>query len=410
MNDEFLPEKIDRLKSVFLNILYLKPEEERIVTPDLSKLNDLKDAINSIFDNDNCTGVVFTLNTDKPFFGIRINPAISPADILSILLTEDKVHLGKYRIEFDSKLFEIGLSAEELVALTVFEVSSMIESNEAIDNVRAAANLTLLKNDDIVNIRESINYAQLVIYALKDTLYKVSSFLFKQNDEDLLSNIAIQTCDLEDDIISAKEKILTSTTGISDTLRTSNTSVLQWMFIMIKNLRINSGIIADTLNDAKVFSGSRLEIEEINKTIKAINAVDDAIALKESGAPSIPLHKFFDNNHISSVNEISFFQTLRKNGLRAIEDDYYEFVMRIKNVSTEEDAMYILGGINSRLSILDDYIANTENLSDYEKQHWQEVAAKYRALREVLAKKKIWSKAQYGLFVDYNQLDKLDEE
>jgi hypothetical protein len=169
-------------------------------------------------------------------------------------------------------------------------------------------------------------------------------------------------------------------------MRSPKLSVLEWMFIMYRDMKLNSATIVDTLKDAKLCTGSKIEQKEIDKTIESVNRID-----------------------MTMLSE-SLFGNLKKSGLRSIEADLYEFAMRIKNCSTEEDAMYILGGINSRLSILDDYIANTENLSDYEKQHWQEVAAKYRALREVLAKKKIWSKAQYGLFVDYNQLDKLDEE
>ena len=82
--------------------------------------------------------------------------------------------------------------------------------------------------------------------------------------------------------------------------------------------------------------------------------------------------------------------------------------MRIKNCETEEDALYILRGINTRLSILEDYLNNTPDLSDTERKRWELVATKYRELREQLAKKKIVNKKQYGLFFDYDQLDQLD--
>ena len=70
--------------------------------------------------------------------------------------------------------------------------------------------------------------------------------------------------------------------------------------------------------------------------------------------------------------------------------------------------MYIVRGINTRLNILEDYLANTPNISEMETKKWTEVANKYRALRIELTKKKIWDKSSYNIWVDYNKLDELD--
>ena len=109
-----LAEKVEKLESVFVNILYLKPED-RVVAPNMTNLADLRTIINSIFDENKCLDVLYTLNTDKQFFGIRINPAMSASDATVILSTDEKVRLVNYQIEFDSKLFDIGLTGEELV-------------------------------------------------------------------------------------------------------------------------------------------------------------------------------------------------------------------------------------------------------------------------------------------------------
>ena len=82
---------------------------------------------------------------------------------------------------------------------------------------------------------------------------------------------------------------------------------------------------------------------------------------------------------------------------------------RTKSCETEEEAMYVLRGINTRLNILEDYLFNTPDLSDNERKRWEFLAIKYRELRNILAKKKIMNKKQYGIFVDYNQLDQLDK-
>ena len=56
MDIEFLSKNVKKIESVFLNILYLKPEE-RVIAPDMNVLGDLKNAINSIFEDNKCINV-----------------------------------------------------------------------------------------------------------------------------------------------------------------------------------------------------------------------------------------------------------------------------------------------------------------------------------------------------------------
>ena len=398
MNIEFLSEKVEKLESIFLNILYLKPED-RDISPDINILTDMKSVINSIFDDNNCTNVIFTTNTDKPFFGIRINPTMSVADATVILASDEKVKLNKYQIEFDSKLFQLGLSDSELAAITIYEISSMMDSPELFEKLRAVIDLNLLADYDVIKIRDSVNAGQLIVFALKDTLNKMGTFLYKETEEELC-NMAIQNADLCADIKSAQDKVINSSTTF---IRSPQPYILNWMFIMYKDYRVNSRVIMDTLKDAKAFSGSRLDIEEINKTLFAVDRLNAGLT---TIGESISINKFFNQSNISSVNEISLFKSLKKNGLRAIENELYEFNMKVKNCSTDEDAYMIMRGINSRLGILEDYLVN-EELSEYDRKHWEFVAQQYRELRVRLSQRKFKEK-QYGLFFDYSKLDQLD--
>lgn len=396
MTGDLLAEKIEKMESVFLNILYLKPEE-RVIAPSMSTLGDLKSVLNQIFKDNNCINVSYTLNTDKPFFGIRINPNMSPSDAVVILSTEEKVKLNRYQIEFDSKLFDIGLDESELAAITIHEIFSMMDSCEVIDKVRECIDGNIVSENDVISIRDSVNYAQLIIFAIKDTMYKLSSFMFKSDDE-IASNPGVMASNLEDYIVSAKSKIKTSVSGMSDTMRTPTPSILQWMFVMYKNMKINSKVVKDTLEDAKTFTGSKLEIGEIDKCLTSIDRIESSILLGEGK----DLNNFFAENHLTSLNEISLFRNLKKNGLRSIEDELYEFAMKVKNCTEADDAYLIMRGINSRLSILEDYL-DLEDLKDSERKHWQAVSDKYKELRYNLSKKKFKEK-QYGLFFDYSQL------
>lgn len=402
MNIELLPEKIEKLESVFLNILYLKPED-RVINPDMSILGDLKSAINAIFDDNMCINVIYTNNTDKQFFGIRINPNMSPSDATIILTTDEKVKLNKYQIEFDSKLFDIGLNETELAAVTIYEISSMMDDYDLFDKIRLEVDKIMLRNEDIIHIRESVNYAQLIIFAIKDTLFKLSSMLFVENPDDLTMNPSIQACNLENYITSAREKIDSSMQGLGETLRTPGMTILTWMFTMYRNMNIYSGVVKNTLKDAKAFTASRLEINEIEKTLSSVDRIEGNV-LEES----VSLNEFFDKKHISALNEFSIFKSLKKNGLRGIENDLYEYAMKVKNCNESEDAYMIMRGINTRLGVLEDYLA-TENLSEYERKHWDFVCNQYRELRIALSKKKFKDK-QYGLWFDYSKLDELDKK
>ena len=402
MTAEMLNERVDKLRSVFLNILYMNPEE-RVVNPSMTILSDLREAINGVINQNVCIDASYTINYDHPFFGIRISPNMSPTDAVVILSTDDEVKLNKYQIEFDSKLFEVGLTADEITALTIYEVSSMMDSSEIFDEIRRAIDFKLITMDDVWKIRDSVNYAQLVIFALKDTMYKLSSIMFKDEDDDILANPAIQACNLTDDIISAKNKILTSTSGLGESMRDKSAVILQWMMTMYKNMETNSVVIVDALKDAKLCTGSKLEMNEIEKAIHAVNRIDMSPVTESTTLP-----KFFEKKNISTVNEMSLFKQLKKNGLRTIEDDLYEYTMKVRNCTNADDAYMILRGINSRLSILEDYI-ESESLKESEKNHWLRVADEYRNLRIMLSKKKFKEKS-WGVFIDYNALDELDKK
>jgi hypothetical protein len=402
MTAEMLNERVDKLRSVILNILYMSPED-RVINPSMTILSDLREAINGVINQNVCIDVSYTINHDHPFFGIRISPNMSPSDAVIILSTDDEVKLNKYQIEFDSKLFEVGLSADEITALIIHEISSMMDSSEIFDEIRRAIDFKLITMDDVWKIRDSVNYAQLVIFALKDTMYKLSSIMFKNEDDEILANPAIQACGLTDDIISAKNKILTATSGLGESMRDKSAVILQWMMTMYKNMETNSVVIVDALKDAKLCTGSKLEMNEIEKAIQAVNRIDMSVTTE-----SLTLPKFFEKKNISTVNEMSLFKSLKKSGLRTIEDDLYEYSMKVRNCTNADDAYMILRGINSRLAILEDYL-ETETLKESEKNHWLRVADEYRNLRIMLSKKKFKEKS-WGVFIDYNALDELDKK
>ena len=82
--------------------------------------------------------------------------------------------------------------------------------------------------------------------------------------------------------------------------------------------------------------------------------------------------------------------------------------MRVKNCDNKEDAYLIIRGLNSRIGILEDYIAN-ENLSEYDNKHWTSVLNQYKDLRYQITKKKFKEK-QFGLWYDQSKFDNEDNQ
>lgn len=398
MDEIRFEEALDKLEQVFVNILYLRPEE-MLCAPNTQHLTDIKKSLNDIFENKIiCTDVLYSLNTDKEYFGIVINPIMTAPDALNILTTNDPVTINKYQLEFDSKIFDMGLNAEELAATVLYEISSMLCNDGIVDEVRALIDLHVLEDDDVIHIRDSANYSQLIIYALKDTYCKVSSMLYKEEADDLLANNFIKEANLGDALLSAQEKLINNVYGLTDSVRSPKTIILKWMFMVYKDMKHNSTMIKDTLKEAKEFTASLLKKQEIDKTLVAIDRIDTQTVLENAVLP-----KFIDSK-VSKLNEANIFKSLKQSGLRSIEDDYYELAIKAKAAETEDDVLFVLRGINTRLSILEDYIYNTE-LSEAESKKWNALAMKYRDLRDTLAKSKVLKKKQYGLFFDYSQFD-----
>lgn len=399
---------IERLINAVNNIIFMTPDE-MIIVPSRNDLKSIQNCLNDVFGDKGCTEVLFTNNLDKLYFGIKVSPQISQSDVVNIVMGEEKVQMDRYKVEFDSRVFNMGLDAIDITAYLIYEISSMMYSYDAIDKLRGLVDTIMTEEKDTIYLRDSVYYAGLVAYAFKDTLTKITSLIYKDESDEYIYNPYIHTANLEDALITAHDTIISSEIGPKDSMRSTNTTILNWMFIMYRDMAMNSSTVMDQLRDARDFTGSELEKLDIDIAIDAVNHIDNSLPLYES-VDNRSLIKFLEDNNLSSVvNELSIFGGLKRNGLRSIEDSLYEYALQIKNLETEEEALYVMRAINTRISILQDYLYNTPDMRPSEREHYEQVVRKFMELREALTKKRIWNKKQYGIFVDYDQLDRMDE-
>ena len=363
---------------------------------DSDKLLPITDCLNKIFEDKQCVQVIYTNNTDKLFFGFFISPTISNTDLMNILLGDQDMELERFQVEIDSKAINI-LTPDELAAYLVEEISNTMGTT-AIANLRAYIDELIMNQDDSIDIRNSINYNTLLTFAIKDTLRKLTSINYKLNATDIIGkNRYANTFDTHDTLIVLSEK-LRSVIGDSEAIHDKKEmSVLQWAFMVYKDLGIEYKDAIDTLTTASQLSGSTLVKSEIDKTIKALRRASTEMLAESS----------YIMEEVLNEKKLSMFKSIKLNGLRGIEDQLYEYKVRIRTCETEEEALYILRCINANLAIMEDYIMNTPNLSDAERERWQADIDEYRRIRYELGRKN-FKKFNYGFSIDYSQFDKLD--
>jgi hypothetical protein len=356
----------------------------------------IREVLGKIFEDYECTSVITTNNTDNIIFGVNVNPTITDSDLMNIIVGTDPVQLTRYAVEIDLKIC-INLTEVEIAAYLVDEVANTMDPG-AIEKVRGLLDLLLADQDETIDIRQSVNYSQLLTFGIKDTLKKVSSLLSSADSQavaEIQDNEYNKAFGTEEDLIAAKEKLRSVAYDDEQVTDAPKLSVLSWCLSVYKDVSTNYRLSEELLNKASACTGSVLDKREIDKTLKSLRRALSEIVTEAA-------QKF------EMVTEgLSLFKSLKQSGLRSLEDDLYEYKIRLKNCDTQEDAMYILRQINTRISILEDYIANTD-LSEGEVARWRSVAMAYRELRDELGKKRISKNKQWGVFVDYDAIDALE--
>lgn len=348
------------------------------------KLNELKRQLNKFFKGSECKDVIYTQNTDKFFFGMCVMPVIKPNDAVAILGDPDernKYIIEKYYVEIDSKLLELGMSTKELTAILLHEVGHLVNDSIPAVTVRNIVD-NFLANTDGSFIVQKIDAANaLLAFGIKDAMRKLTSIFYVGKDEIIADEFTV-ACGYGRYLESAFDKIIRKSGKINkDT--TNKLVLLQWTLRIYSSLKTRRIALLHALKRGRLGTGSSLEKREMENMIRYINTINPADLISESAIGKLLSNKYKD---------------FKFKGIRALEDDLYEYSLRCKNVNDEEEAIAIIRQMNSRISMIDDYLM-TEKLSDAESKRWHELSSKYRMLREELAKKTTYSEKFYGLFV-----------
>lgn len=355
--------------------------------PNSHNLNNLKDELNKFFKDSTCKEIIYTLNTDKMFFGMSVLPVIDSNMVTKSITSDEKIRIIGYYLEFDSKLFDL-LTARELVAVLLHEVGHMVNDSRPMQIVSDGLNLQLARKNENITRLSDIEFKELMVFAYSNSLQKLYS-IFEYRDEEVIADEFSVACGFGDELENAIKKIVRNTGTLNKGVN-SKLAIIQWSLRVYKDLALRRLVAIKTLKKIYSMSPSELEKRTIRNIVRTLEEPTKAKALAEGSF----IDKMLDKAS-------SAYRSFKYRGMRSLEDDLYEYSLRIENVETEEDALIILRGVNLRMSMIDDYILEQgKNISDSEKERWFKLKNKYQILRDKLGAKKIYKDKYYSLFVN----------
>ena len=367
--------------SNFERIMSLMKSRE---TVDNSILTELKNELNKFYKDSKCSNIIFTKNTDKLFFGMCVIPYINN-EVVAKILGEEQANkrIDTYYIEIDSKLLELGLTNRELVAVLLHEVGHMVNNTDPLNTVQTAVHKYVAEKDEILNTSKLSLNLDMFGYAIQDAVRNLTS-IFRKTEEEIKADEFAVYCGFGNELESAYRKIVRKSISINKAVPNKFVT-LQWVLRIYREMGVRRIYAIKTLNKAIDLTGSQLEKKRMNDLKKTISNIKPKFMIEESVAI------------IRKANDL--YKKIKYKGIRSIEDELYEYSLRAKNVDEHDEALILIRQINSRISIIDDYMNTEKNLSQSEKERWFDLLNKYRALREELSKKTTYDEKFYGLFV-----------
>lgn len=353
----------------------------------MSQSNDLKRELNRFFSDSKCTGVYYTENGDKMFFGMRVLPTIRADKIYDYLTSEDPIRISEYLVEIDSHLLNpvLALHPREMLAFLLHEVGHVINDSSPIEDARNAMNIYLTTNNESLRMSDSIHYKEILAFGIKDYISKRKSVMYSPMDEELVADEFVYQCGFGQDLDSGLRRICRSNMKMYEDSSTSKIVVFFWTLRLYRHVGPRRIGALHTLNKAKRLVGSRIEKMEIENVIRRINRIDDHDLLSESVSETVKAK----------------MRKMRNNSIRNISDEYYELNMRVRNIQDEDDALYIMRRINNYIGILEDYIYDTD-IDDHTKESWKDSLEKFKDLRAQLSKKCSYrAKGDFSIYINY---------
>ena len=347
------------------------------------ELNKIKDCLNKIFPDSKCVDVIYTVNTDKMFFGIVTLPILSPNEILNIMTSDEDSKIATYKVELDSKLFceTIDLSVDEITALIVHEVARLVNDYYPINNARYLIDKTVLDYGITLKMSEYVPYIEIIGYGIKEAARRSVS-IFENNY--LVPYYLDETYELTDSLRRAITK-LENKGNLWDTEVDNKSIIVKWVVRLYTDILKYRIMSLHTLEKGIQLTGSVLVVNEMKNMIKKLRRIDDYSLMQEASS----IINFFNDSKKANLSALDRFKA---NGIKNYYDDFYEIQFEVNNMDNDRGtAVALLHKINSRMSVIDDYISTEPELNLQTKKRLADLYYKYDELRGNIASQKLKS-------------------
>ena len=352
-----------------------------VLDPTDGSLEFLRRCLNETFKGTHCRSVIYTNNTDKLFFGMCVMPIVSSAMAKTIIL-DGEVPDGmkkEYVVEIDSKLFEIGLTEREVMAILLHEIGHIVlDMDQSLEEIIDATQVYVSKNNEVLNAVQVANSGSLFKFGIEDALRKMGTIF--SNDEKKADAVAAQLGygrDLESAFTKISRRSIDLNRDVDNKL-----VVLQWALRTYKNLNIDRKYAIRKLNNLIDINGSEVQNSRVKTMLDDIKNIDFKLS-----KPSLELRGNIDE--CCAINEkglLSIYRRHTDKAMRGIEEDLYELQLMAKATDDRDECLMILRQINSRLSILEDYLSG-DKISDSNRKRYSAVMNEYLKLRAEVGKK-----------------------
>lgn len=358
-------------------------------------LISVKYALNSIFGKDaKCENFIYTINTDKIPFGCIVMPKMASNTINNLMIVGDNIRFDTYEVEIDSKMFDYGLTNEDVAVIMLYNIYHLICDFTPAIRVREMIDAWLANRGSNIIIKDSIQFQAILAFGLYDAINQLTSCLYLPDD--IVNDTFVESLGFTN-FESALQKLYREIPGCENEIkRQPKLTMLDWCLRLYSNVDKERVPALHLLDKVKKLTASVLYINRINSVINALNRIDTSLYTESA------------QMYITESKRRGFFANLKYAGLVEIENDLYEYIILTKNARTENDVFYALKGINVRLSILTEYI--NENRDNPDIDRWINLKMRYLDIRDKLVKNSNYRNAQYGIYINYSELDKLDDE
>jgi len=362
-------------------------------TDETSITKDIKEDLNKLFrgndgiSNPLCDAVIITKNTDKQFFGLNVYPIFSNNDtgMANIVLNPDRDFIvNKYYLEIDSKLFN-ALSTYEIALCIIYDITALCTDNVPMKKVRDLVNMYLVNKREIIRPSEYAAYNDIFNFGIRDAMQKVTS-MFNIGDAGIGNNQFINDISASELSPNFNATLLEIRTKLKNNGMISFNEyetpivVLSYILNLYNNMKNNKRTARKELINILPSISSQLRKREIENLIKRLDMIDDNM-----------INEGFLGNALNSF---------KVSGLKGYENDYYELKFEANNVEDDDQALLLIARINSRMSVIADYLSTEDDIPTTQRVRWTKLLNEYNALRNQLASEKL-RRNKTRLYVNY---------